>query len=593
MIIKLLSNELTDNQKEMMYWDSEVTQGMLRQLENSIVSNNARLSLPQWAEIDPVIVKAFTFVMVQLGYGKVDITSKFAAFEFFTYKIGKEEMLEYRINSKLRKLLLRNNTELAPANLVKSNGDIKETGLVRHGFAKCATREFKFDIEQMQRYYPSIRLNLIKGMQKAKDLGKLKDPYFADEANFEEMAKFVLDYYMLDNSYTLEANISDSRGRSIYKALKRIGNPVSSKDFRALLRMEPAMIVNREDVDQMNDIYYFIAELIGSKATTEDGKILDGVAAYANHELPELDLDTEHGRKDLHELIWLERIYTALDKLLNGSLRSNVWDIPLEIDASMSIAQVVGALTNDERLLERTNVLGNTLSDPWYIKGVPRLAAKAVGTPTFYGSSQSAQSLLKSNGIAADKEEIKAIKKEFNEGGLAIMRMFKDALIKNYNVHTPTLPVRIWKDNFTVEVNKWKAAGSTIVVTEAWNGKAYKMAFTHKPTRVPDYKHMKLFWATCLIHNLDSQIVNKIANDSDEWMLTIHDAIIAAPGTCGRARKAYATTLKEVNKDRHSILKGFRESIGAVDLKADIAFMKLHKATKHAENIAFNATAMK
>jgi len=41
----------------------------------------------------------------------------------------------------------------------------------------------------------------------------------------------------------------------------------------------------------------------------------------------------------------------------------------------------VGALTNDKRLLESTNVVGDTLSDPWHIDGVRRLTAKSIGTP--------------------------------------------------------------------------------------------------------------------------------------------------------------------------------------------------------------------
>lgn len=47
-----------------------------------------------------------------------------------------------------------------------------------------------------------------------------------------------------------------------------------------------------------------------------------------------------------------------------------------------ALAQVVGALTNDQRILESTCVIGDKLSDPWYIDGVRRVTAKAVGTPT-------------------------------------------------------------------------------------------------------------------------------------------------------------------------------------------------------------------
>ena len=95
------------------------------------------------------------------------------------------------------------------------------------------------------------------------------------------------------------------------------------------------------------------------------------------------------------------------------------------------------------------------------------------------------------------------------------------------------------------------------------------------------------------MHNLDSQVMNKIPLAIDKWMLTIHDAVITAPGTAGQVRKLYAALLKEVNTNRHTILANYRESIGATELKADIAFMKLHKAIHQADDIEFNASAMK
>ena len=173
------------------------------------------------------------------------------------------------------------------------------------------------------------------------------------------------------------------------------------------------------------------------------------------------------------------------------------------------------------------------------------------------------------------------------------MKLFKDALIQNYNVQTPTLQIKIMDDTFTITVNKFKQAGAKIIITEAWNGKKYQRSFTHEPILIPDYSRMKLFWATCLIHNLDSQVMDKIADATDEWILTIHDAAIVLPGTARRTRKAYALQLKEVNNRRNSILSGFRQSIGATTLKADVAFMKLHTATIQAEDVSFNTTAMK
>lgn len=592
MIKRFLDANLTDKQKEFMLYKDDITQAMISQLEKSIINNNNGIGLPYWSAKNPLIVRNFTFVLVSLNFGKVIATSKYSRFEFNIALLDSKELINYRFSKKMSKFLMRENTESKASNLVKVNKTIVETGLNRPGFAKAAKNPFRYDVDMLMQYFTPIKQNIIKSMTKAAEKGTLNDEYFIDPANYEEVATYCLTQYCVDNTYNLEYNISDQRGRSIYNASKRVGNPIANKDFRALL-VAPAILVHRANKEQMGDIYYFIAELLGSKATTERGKITQGMRWYRERKLPKLDLDIEHDRSELHELIWLTRIYDRLTELYSKAMPFIRWDIPLEIDASMSIAQIVGALTNEKRLLERTNVIGSTLSDPWYIEGVRRLAAKAVGTPVFYGSSQSATTLIKSKGLISTNEEIAAIRKEFSTGGLAVMKLFKDALIQNYNVQTPTLQINIMDDTFTVTVNKFKQAGARIVITEAWNGKKYQRSFTHEPILIPDYSRMKLFWATCLIHNLDSQIMDKIANATDEWMLTIHDAAIVLPGTARRTRKVYALQLKEVNKRRNSILSGFRQSIGATTLKADVAFMKLHAATTQAENVSFNITAMK
>ena len=592
MIKRFLDTNLTDKQKEFMLYKDDITQAMISQLEKSIINNDNGIGLPYWSAKNPLIVRNFTFVLVSLNFGKVIATSKYSRFEFNIALLDSKELINYRFNKKMSKFLMRENTELKASNLVKVNKTIVETGLNRPGFAKAAKNPFRYDIDMLMQYFTPIKQNIIKSMTKAAEKGTLNDEYFVDPANYEEVATYCLTQYCVDNTYNLEYNISDQRGRSIYNASKRVGNPIASKDFRALL-VAPAILVHRANKEQMGDIYYFIAELLGSKATTERSKIAQGMKWYRERKLPKLDLDTEHDRSELHELIWLTRIYDRLTELYSKATPFIRWDIPLEIDASMSIAQIVGALTNEKRLLERTNAIGSTLSDPWYIDGVRRLAAKAVGTPVFYGSSQSATTLIKSKGLISTNEEIAAIRKEFATGGLAVMKLFKDALIQNYNVQTPTLQIKIMDDTFTITVNKFKQAGAKIIITEAWNGKKYQRSFTHEPILIPDYSRMKLFWATCLIHNLDSQVMDKIADATDEWILTIHDAAIVLPGTARRTRKAYALQLKEVNNRRNSILSGFRQSIGATTLKADVAFMKLHTATIQAEDVPFNTTAMK
>jgi len=509
MIQELLEAELSQHHKEYIALNSDLTEEFIAQLERNIINNDNGIGLPYWAKRNPAFIKKITYALVQLGYATVEATSKFSRLNWNMSKLDPVALREFRGFGKFSRMTLRNQPLLQSATAVRSNGSIKETGLIRKGFAKVATYSFSYDTDMMAKYQEAITLNLTKSIKKSKEKAAAKaakrkkvsttfDKFDADELNFDAMARYCLDTYLKGGDYTLEGNVSDSRGRSIYKALKRIGNPISEKDFRGLITM-PAVLVSRNSIEQMNDIYYFIAELAGSNATTILAKIEDGKAHYSARTLPILDLTDEGDRKDLHELIWLERIYRDLDTLLTGVVPFTLWTVPLEVDASMSVAQFVGAITNDERLLTRTNVIGATLVDPWFIEGVPRLTAKTVGTPVFYGSSQSATSLIRSKGLEVKQDEVRAIRKEFTTGGLAIMRQFKDALISNYTNHKPTIEVHIWDDVFNVEVNKFKQAGTKLVITEAWNGKKFVRSMTREPITVPDYDYMKLFWATCLV----------------------------------------------------------------------------------------------
>ena len=616
MIKEYIEEHLSQSDKDFMDIESDVAQRMLSTLDRNLVDGTNSLGLPYWAKQSPQLVRRFTYVMLTNKMGTTKVKRKWSEFIFDMSLLNQEDILAYRTLRKLSKYTSRLDTKEYPNDLVKSNGTIKKTGLRRLGFAIAAKRRYKFDTAYITKYRELIKSNLIKSITKGIESGKIKDKFLEDKANYSEVTDYVIDYYLLDNEreYNNEYNISDSRGRAILQSAKRLGNIISSKDFRAIMRVNEPILVNRDNKEQMNDIYYFIAELCGSKAKSEITKIAVGKRFYKARKLPTLCAD------ELHEHIWLERIYAKLDRLYEGNLKFVQWDIPLEIDASMSIAQIAGALVNDQRLLERTNALGSEITDPWYIDGVRRLSGKFIGTPTFYGSSQSATSLLRKRNFTyvqilekhcldngtkptkaqldeagrKDQAELVEIRKEFNEGGLSVLKQLKNALINGYSNHKPSINVKIWNDSFNVEANKWKRSGTKIVVTEVYTTKGFKKSFTHEPKLIPDYAHMKLYWATCLIHGIDSQIMNNIIYKMiDEWIISIHDAALALPGIAGRIRKSYAIELKQVNIERKSILNNYRVSIGATALKDNVAFMKLDKAVQQAPDEAYNACAMK
>lgn len=597
MLHSILEEALTESNKDFISFGSEACDSIIVALDNAFIRGTNTVPTNHYAEMYPHLMKDITYALSELGFCTSIVKSNWTELKLIPEKLleyrTNKELTDYRTKKRLNKYLMRKDDNLYLSLRVKSGKNIVNTGIKRPGFKRVAKEVFQLDATIMEKYLEPITLNAIKSMEKA----KVKADFYEDPANYSSIVKECLAWYMNnpDKEFNLEQNNSDTRGRSIFKGLKRVFNPVSSKDARACL-IAPAISLDKTNELAMNDIFYFIAELNGSKANTEVRKINDGKIMYANGELPNLDLSTSDGRKDLHNLIWLERIYSKLDELYASSNGSIEWNIPVEIDASMSIAQFVGALTNETRLLEKTNVVGNTLTDPWHIEGVRRKAAKAVGTPTFYGSSQPAIKLIKDDGLNPDKEELKRINKEFSKGAFSIMRMFKDAIISNYTVKSPEIRVKIWNDNFIVPVNKFKPAGSKIQLTTAWDTKdrKFRIAKTHKPILIPDYVRMKLFWATCLIHNLDSQVMDAIARKITKWMLTIHDAVITMPGTAKECREQYVIELNTIRQNRHQILKDFRESIGATSFKADVDFMKLHKAVEQLDDtVKFNATAMK
>ena len=341
MVISYLDKHLSDSQKEFINFSSKTTQAMLKQLDRAVVAGNNSISLPYWAEKDPKLVKDFTYAMVKLGYGTTVVRNNFASFVFNSKLLDQDKLRDYRIQQRLQRYVLRLDTEDYSPTLVKANGDIRETGLVRKGFAKASKRPFSFDTKYLQKYLPYIRRNLVKSIEiaynKAVEKGKASkfDSFLADPANYVVIADYVLNEYLLGLEYNLEQNISDSRGRAIYKALKRIGNPISSKDFRALLVVpkQQAVAISINNKQALDDIYYFVAELCGVKADTYNAKLEAGKQCYKARSLPNIDFGTLESLKDLHELIWLERIYDQLDKLYARGVC--VWQIPLECDASM------------------------------------------------------------------------------------------------------------------------------------------------------------------------------------------------------------------------------------------------------------------
>lgn len=595
MIKEYLENNLTDRAKEKLNFNGKTMQALMKSWDRQLVFGNPSIGLVKWAKEDQALVVNLTYLLDKLGIATTKVSKAFNEMVFNIQLLDKDAVESWRLKEKIKLYAMREDTNVYPDNLTKVNGKLIDTGLVRKGFAKVAKRTFTLDTQYLKKYRRPIMQNLVKGITKSVEKGTIGDKFWADSRNYLELAELMLEYYTLDDSrrYNFERNLGESRGRSNLQIQKRIGNPITYKDFRAIMRVpkEDAKIIKYTDTEILDDIYYFIAELCGNKATTEQGIINAGKQHYADRHLPRLNLTTEKGRKDLHELIWLERIYSKLDTLYK--LGFVVWDIPLEIDARMCVAQFYGALTNDKDILESVALIDNGIKDPWDI-GVPRPLAKLL-VAVLYGSSQTSRALIKAKGEEVDEAVVKKMNNARATGRFAVMEAYKNALINHYTVEQPVVRVKLWKQEFDVHINKFKVVGSKPVVTQAYDSKSkrFKVSVTHEPITVPDYGRMKLYWATCKVHGLESQVFDEMAFEEPEWLVTNHDAILTLPGTAKRQRIKYAQKMKAVNNDRFQITRDYRKSIGATDYASDVAFYKAFKLVNDAGDVEFSPSAMK
>lgn len=334
-------------------------------------------------------------------------------------------------------------------------------------------------------------------------------------------------------------------------------------------------------------VFLFIAELTGSfKAGSGNTelKIACGQTDYIKNTLHDLDLTEEEDRKELHENMWLERLYAELDEYFripkgDSMMRalaamtdsryrdeSYKWSVPIELDASASMLQYEGLLTGDKRLLNMTNVIGETLEDPWKLEGMSRMMLKKAATPMLYGSSQQCHELWQNNGISYTAEDIDRYTKEMADGPFGVANLLKEFIINNADPKT-NMKVKIWNEEFEVSCNRYRNIGEKTRAYKIWDSidERYNIVMHTDTKKVPDLKQFKRYFMTLLVHNLDSQVANTVIGKVMEkygWGIPIHDAFIVSPAAAADTRRWYAEELEKIYENRQSILQNFFRSIG-------------------------------
>lgn len=334
-------------------------------------------------------------------------------------------------------------------------------------------------------------------------------------------------------------------------------------------------------------VMLFIAELNGFKSGTPKAKAHYGLTCWLSGKLHEPDYSTEAGRSEAHENIWLERIYDSLDSHFDAtpiikakaltarsalvylaskhSKATHPWDVPLELDASASMLQYIGLLTNDSRLLSMTNVIGSTLSDPWAFEGIPRTQFKHAATPMLYGSSRACHELWQDKGHKYTIDQVKLFNQELATGALSVANAFKEFLITNVKPTEHMTPV-IFNETFQIECNRYKHLGDITTRYDIFDTETNSIRrISHTTTRKEaDLEQFRRYFVTLLIHNLDSQVANSVISkvmDKYNWGIDIHDAFIVHPNAARDVRKWYSQELTNIYNNRHSILANYFKSI--------------------------------
>ena len=298
----------------------------------------------------------------------------------------------------------------------------------------------------------------------------------------------------------------------------------------------------------------------------------------------------EHDRAELHENIWLERLYNGLDAHFNvqqviktkaltardallyiakkHKTATFEWNIPIELDATASMLQWYGILLGDKRLLLKTNVVveNGVLNDAWTINGIPRTQYKESCTPRLYGSSQECYEIWQDKGTPYTMEQVTIFNTEITTGALSVADAYKDFLINN-SKPTETLKIKVFNEEFKIECNRYRNVGDYTTLYDIFDTEtnSIRRILNTKTKSVADLDQFRRYFPTGLIHNIDSQAANyvsQLAMEKYGWLIDIYDAFIVHPNMARDIRKWYGEFQKTIYNNRDSILRNYHISIG-------------------------------
>lgn len=186
--------------------------------------------------------KLYNELVRKLSANKWIISHSLPGRKWISLELNEDKLLEYvsvdeltqvKVKHKFDKYVLECK-EARASRLVKQNGKTKRTGLVREGFRDAGNTQFGYDMAKLEQYSKAVKKNLVKSMDKVREFHpEMQSEDFA----YDKVSVGIYDWHLENNleTFTTGDNINDSRGRAISQSLKKVANPISSKDFRAAL----------------------------------------------------------------------------------------------------------------------------------------------------------------------------------------------------------------------------------------------------------------------------------------------------------------------------------------------------------------------
>ena len=191
---------------------------------------------------DKLGYKLYNELTVKLSHHKWITCNSLTGRKWISIELNNDKLLEYvtvdelitiKVEYKYKKYVL-DCKEARASELVRQNGKTKRTGLVRKGFRDAGNTQFGYDMAKLSEYEDAVKANLTKSMDKVREFYPEMQ---SEEYSYDKVSVGIYDWHY-DNQYetfTTGENINDSRGRAISQSLRKVANPISSKDFRSAL----------------------------------------------------------------------------------------------------------------------------------------------------------------------------------------------------------------------------------------------------------------------------------------------------------------------------------------------------------------------